>query len=78
MPRKFPCPICGRTFVSYRAEFEHFKKEHVGSQNARVETLVYCLRQGIPPEKLLREFPEEKVREALRLFKGRQLTLGVF
>jgi|Deesub1362B_J571_1020462.scaffolds.fasta_scaffold00743_31 hypothetical protein len=82
MPRKYTCPRCSRTFTTSQAEFEHFKREHVGKMSR--EGFEYAISVGISPEKLLRFCRENEIElafdleEWMREYKMGQVTLEAF
>jgi len=53
MPRRFPCPICGRTFTSCESELEHIRRDHVGRLSKA--SFEHLIKQGVSVEKI-REF----------------------
>lgn len=70
MPRKYPCPVCGKTFTSKSAEYEHFNREHVGKLDK--DGLEYAVSVGIPPWKMFRDC-ERVTKEAFEY----AVSLGV-
>jgi len=71
MPRRFSCPICGRTFTSNTSKFDHVKREHVGTLSKA--SFEHLIKQGVCAEKI-REFCR---REGIVL-PHEQATLGAW